>query len=314
MSSREIAELTGKQHKHVLEDTRKMLTGLDLHSADFSAQYTDSTGRSLPCFNLPKDLTITLVSGYNVQMRYAITKRWMELEAQQAPAIPQSFSEALLLASQLQAEKEQLLLQNEAMKPAAAVGNIVGKRKNITIPDFAGRLEGVNKNQIQNTLFDLGYLYKDRDDKWQVRSQYRGKYFGMRYSPTGYSVIVVLERGQQLLAKLYTEGKLVMKVGCVPVITDAAFTSRVLSAINDMLLDTLAAVARKDYEDRRKSQNEGISKAKAQGAFKRRGIDKEKHTRILALLDKGTGIHETAKLPGVSTSTVLRAMDLNGKQ
>lgn len=88
MSSREIAELTGKMHKHVLADTRKMLDELGLMWADFSAdmQVPMPRGgfRTEEVFNLPKDLTITLVSGYNVQMRYAITKRWMELEAQQA--------------------------------------------------------------------------------------------------------------------------------------------------------------------------------------------------------------------------------------
>ena len=89
-----------------------------------------------------------------------------------------------------------------------------------------------------------------------------------------------------------------------------AFTSRMLAAINDMLLDMLAAVARKDYEDRRRRQEEGIAKAKAQGAYKGRGIDKDKHSSILALLNKGTGIRETARLLKVSTSTVIRARDM----
>ncbi len=40
-----------------------------------------------------------------------------------------------------------------------------------------------------------------------------------------------------------------------------------LAAINDMLLDMLAAVARRDYEQRRERQRHGISKAK-----KREGI------------------------------------------
>lgn len=40
---------------------------------------------------LPKDLTITLVSGYNVQMRHRIVTRWQELESKVSqPAIPQS--------------------------------------------------------------------------------------------------------------------------------------------------------------------------------------------------------------------------------
>jgi len=45
-----------------------------------------------------------------------------------------------------------------------------------------------------------------------------------------------------------------------------AFTARMFDAINGMMLDMLAAVARKDYEDRRRRQSQGIAKAKASGA------------------------------------------------
>lgn len=84
MSSREIAELTGKEHKNVLADIRNMLEKLKIDCADFSAQYKDSTGRSLPCFNLPKRETLILVSGYDIPMRARIIDRWQELEAQPA--------------------------------------------------------------------------------------------------------------------------------------------------------------------------------------------------------------------------------------
>ncbi|MBK1684848.1 hypothetical protein CKO18_14915 [Rhodoferax fermentans] len=86
MTSRDIAEYTGKDHKHVLADIRNMLDQLGLTSADFSANLPDTYGRPQPGFRLPKDLTITLVSGYSVPMRHAIVTRWQELEAQQAPA------------------------------------------------------------------------------------------------------------------------------------------------------------------------------------------------------------------------------------
>lgn len=85
------------------------------------------------------------------------------------------------------------------------------------------------------------------------------------------------------------------------------FTSRMLGAINDMLLDMLAAVARKDYEDRRRRQLDGIKKAKDQGAYKGRGVDQDKHRRILDCLAKGMGIRETARATGASTATVQRA-------
>ena len=64
MSSREIAELTGKQHKHVLTDIRNMLNSLNIDSAVYTAQYKDSTGRSLVMFNLPKELADLLLTKY----------------------------------------------------------------------------------------------------------------------------------------------------------------------------------------------------------------------------------------------------------
>lgn len=75
-SSRQIAEVTDKQHKHVLEDIRMMLDGLDQNSPDFSGQYIDGTGHALPCFNLPKRETLILVSGYSVALRAKIIDRW----------------------------------------------------------------------------------------------------------------------------------------------------------------------------------------------------------------------------------------------
>ena len=62
MSSREIAELTGKNHKHVMADVRNMLDELGIQSAEFSADYRDARGRKQPVFSLPKDLTLTLAA------------------------------------------------------------------------------------------------------------------------------------------------------------------------------------------------------------------------------------------------------------
>lgn len=97
MSSKEIAELTGKRHDHVLVDIRKMLS--EIGSPEKSGQYKDSTNRTLPMLLLDKDEVLCLVSGYNVKMRMAIIKRWQELESMNGFKIPQTFSEAMQLAA-----------------------------------------------------------------------------------------------------------------------------------------------------------------------------------------------------------------------
>lgn len=82
------------------------------------------------------------------------------------------------------------------------------------------------------------------------------------------------------------------------------FTGRMLDAVNGMMLDVLAAIARKDYEQRRQRQMQGISRAKAEGKFQGRQRNTEKRARIKELLDAGFSVRKTASLADASPSTV----------
>lgn len=80
MSSREIAELTGKAHKDVLRDTRRMLEDLEMAERNFARGYLDANKQERPEYHLPKDLSICLVAGYDAKLRLTIIRRWDELE------------------------------------------------------------------------------------------------------------------------------------------------------------------------------------------------------------------------------------------
>ena len=100
MSSREVAELTGKDHAHVMRDIRNMLNELgvgEVVASSFGGYYIADNGKQNPLFNLPKRETLILVSGYSAVLRAKIVDRWAELEARVAlaPAAPHSYADAL---------------------------------------------------------------------------------------------------------------------------------------------------------------------------------------------------------------------------
>lgn len=86
-------------------------------------------------------------------------------------------------------------------------------------------------------------------------------------------------------------------------------TQGLLDAVNRMLLDMLAVVARKDYTDRRRRQAQGIESAKAKGVYRGRPVDAKKHARILGMLERGLSWSDVCDTLGVSRSTVLRAVN-----
>jgi len=87
------------------------------------------------------------------------------------------------------------------------------------------------------------------------------------------------------------------------------FTDRMLAAINYMMIDMMAAIARKDYQQRRLRQEQGIAKAKHSGVYKGRPADLELRKRVRELLAAGLGIRAVARHAQCSTTTVMKVRD-----
>jgi phage antirepressor YoqD-like protein len=93
MSSREIAELCEKQHAHVMRDIRTMLDALEIGQSSFGSTYRDAQGKERDCYNLPRDLTMTLITGYSIPLRKKVVDRWMELEGEKQAPTPIDFAD-----------------------------------------------------------------------------------------------------------------------------------------------------------------------------------------------------------------------------
>ena len=89
---------------------------------------------------------------------------------------------------------------------------------------------------------------------------------------------------------------------------DSEFMQSMLKAINNMMLDMLAAIARKDYEDRRRRQTQGIKKAQTENKYKGRRANVKKHEKVIELREKEFSLNEVAEMTGYSKATVCRIL------
>ena len=82
MTTMEIAEYTGKEHRNVKRDTEVML--LELYGNDsllsFEQSYIADNGQTYSCYSLPHDEILNLISGYSATLRQKIIKRLSALE------------------------------------------------------------------------------------------------------------------------------------------------------------------------------------------------------------------------------------------
>lgn len=83
------------------------------------------------------------------------------------------------------------------------------------------------------------------------------------------------------------------------------FTDRIQAALNGMMLDMLAAMARKEYEDRQYFQAQGIAKAKQiPGKYRGRPKNTKLHDEIEEHLRLGRSYGKICKTLGCSRKTV----------
>lgn len=84
------------------------------------------------------------------------------------------------------------------------------------------------------------------------------------------------------------------------------FTNRMFTALNALMLDMLAAVARKEYEDRRRRQAQGQARAKAEGRYKGRPEDVERNAGIQKMLASGMSWTTIQNATGASRATIAK--------
>ena len=194
MTSREIAEITGKQHKHVLRDIRNMEPAWEkITQSKFGlSEYEDSTGRKLPEYQLDKREVLYIATKWNDEIRGRIILRWEELENnlrnnQNVIALPQNYEEALEHLLVQVRENKKLIAENKVLQPKADFYDAVAQSEDtIDVGQVAKVLaiKGYGRNNLfkflreQNVLMhnnqpyqkyiDCGY-FKQIETQWYDR-------------------------------------------------------------------------------------------------------------------------------------------------
>jgi len=137
MSSREIAELTEKDHKNVLRVIRSLIIGQVL-VAQIEPLKFEYRGQWFDYYELNKRDSLVVVARLSPQFTAAVVDRWQELEQQSHLSVPATFADALLLAANQAKELEQ---KNKALALAAPkvvfADVIAGANKGIRLGQYA---------------------------------------------------------------------------------------------------------------------------------------------------------------------------------
>ena len=124
MTSLEIAEITGRNHKDVMRSIREMEDAwVKVNGRKFAlVEYKDAKGEMRPCYSLSKTECLYVATKFNDEARAKLILRWEELETKEISVakVPTTFAEALRLAAD-QAEK----LEEQERQLAASSKEIV---------------------------------------------------------------------------------------------------------------------------------------------------------------------------------------------
>lgn len=149
MSTRVIADLTEKRHDHVKRDVENMLGQLGLDIPKFGGIYFDAQNRQQTEYLLDEELTMTLVTGYNIVLRNRVIKRWKELESQLSQpsyAIEDPIERA---KKWIEEEKQKQLVIQERDYAIATKAEIGSRREATAMGRLSAKVKEVEKLKTQ---------------------------------------------------------------------------------------------------------------------------------------------------------------------
>jgi len=115
MSSREIANITGKRHDNVKRDIVAMLKDLKVDVLSFEDIYQDGRNREQVQYQLDREHTDCLLTGYSAPLRMKVIRRWRELEQQRGAR-----EQVLLNGTKIVGEIAIMECFTRLLKPAAS--------------------------------------------------------------------------------------------------------------------------------------------------------------------------------------------------
>jgi len=204
MSSREIAELTGKQHSKVMRVINDLSSKGIAKSAILGAYRNSQNGQVYEEITLNKRDSLVLVARLSPEFTAAIVDRWQELEAQQSPKLPQSFSEALQLAAD---QAKQL----ELAAPKVAFVDKCVERSTLLTASQVGQKHKLSAIKLNRFLDELGGVYNKGVKRGRVFCQsFVDKGYGeLKQTELGHSQALFTTLGEQWInEKLISEGAL----------------------------------------------------------------------------------------------------------
>ena len=180
MTSLEIAELTGKQHKNVMQAIRNMEPAWEkVNGLKFQlVEYRDQKGELRPCYQLTKTECLYIATKFNDEARAKLVLRWEELEMEdirrkmsEVRCLPEP-KEILRLADEIIGEG--LRMVNEPAEDTLTATQ-VAKTFNMDVRDFNAVLE------------DLGIQYR-RGGHWNIAEELEGRGYTALRTHVGYSL------------------------------------------------------------------------------------------------------------------------------
>lgn len=150
MSHREVAELTGKEARHVKRDCEVMFVELGLDLEGYAQPWTHpQNSQTYIEYMLTRDLVETLITGYSIKLRHAVLQRWRELESQ--VSLPSyAIDDPIERAKKwIEEEKQKQLVIQERDHAIATKAEIGSRREATAMGRLSAKVKEVEKLKTQ---------------------------------------------------------------------------------------------------------------------------------------------------------------------